>query len=371
LRTIPAVRVDRLPEVLDFVDLLPTDRRARLLVDAIGVTQLVLATGIDHLHAHFLTVAAQTAHIVHLLTGVPYTVTAHAKDIYRSTVDWDLAARIASHAVALVTVCDANVRFLAARLPTTTTTTTTTTAATARVVRIYNGLGPQQPATSWQQRTPGLILGIGRLVEKKGFDRLLDAFALLAPRRPELRCVLIGDGEQRTRLEDQIRRLDIADRVEVMGAQPQQVVADWLRRAHVLVAPCQVGTDGNQDALPTVLLEALAAGLPTVATRVAGIPEIIEHGRQGLLVDGDDPATIASAVATILDDRCRWESMSTAGPQKLASRFDRETSIAQLLDTMAARHPVSCTTNADRPARALQTAPTALPHHRRPTVAAR
>lgn len=242
LRALPGLRSERLPDVLDFIDRLPPDRRARLVLQAIEIAKTAQLDGIDHLHAHFLTVAAHTTHLVHLLTGLPYSVTAHAKDIYRHTVDWDLATLIASHATALVTVCDANLQFLTRRLD----------GSSGCIVRIYNGLGPQDPPPPTATRNAGLVLGVGRLVEKKGFDLLLDAIASLAPEYPDIHCVLVGDGDQRTALETQAARLGIDHRVTFTGALPQDEVAAWLRRAQLLAAPCRIGTDGNQDALPTV-----------------------------------------------------------------------------------------------------------------------
>ncbi len=324
VRSLPNLRIERLADVLAFVDRLPADRRARLVFDAIAVANQARISGVDHLHAHFLTVAAHTAHLVHLLTDIPYTVTAHAKDIYRHGVNWEIAARVGSHAAAVITVCDANLSYLQARLD----------GSGTRLERVYNGLGPQPDPTELEARTDGLILGVGRLVEKKGFDVLLDAFATIATTRPEAHCVLVGDGDCRSTLEAQAHRLGIADRVTFTGAQPQQIVADWLRRAHVMVAPCRVGEDGNQDALPTVLLEALGAGLPAVSTPVAGITEIIEHDREGLIVATDDVAATAGAITTLLDSSDRWRAMSVAGPRKLASRFDRDQTIRQLLDVM-------------------------------------
>ena len=106
-----------------------------------------------------------------------------------------------------------------------------------------------------------------------------------------------------------------------------------------MCAPCRVGDDGNQDALPTVLLEALGAGLPVVTTSVAGIPEIITHEVEGLLVDGDSPTALAAGLVAILDDPDRSLSMSAAGPPKLASRFDRANTIAELIEVFRSHQP--------------------------------
>ena len=322
IASLPRLATDRLTDVLAFCDRLAPERRARTLISAIEVADRAVGAGVDHLHAHFLTVAAHTAHITHLLTGLPYTVTAHAKDIYRHTVDWTLAATMAETATAVVTVCDANLRYLAHRLDGT----------GANLVRVYNGLGPQDPPPA-EARIPGLVLGVGRLVEKKGFDRLIDAMAELPA---ETRCLLIGDGEERVALERLASERSVADRVIFTGSLPQDQVAAWMRRAGVLVAPCRVGADGNSDALPTVLIEALAAGLPVVSTPVAGIPEIVTDGVEGLIVDPDnDPNALAAAISRLLTDTGTWTKMAAAGPVKQQRLFNRDRTIDELLAVMS------------------------------------
>ena len=331
VRALPDVAPDDLRAALDFVDRLPADRRAEILLQAVHLAEAVRRERVDHLHAHFLTIASHAAHLAHLLTGVTYTVTAHAKDIYRHTVEWDLVARVAGAATAVVTVCDANLRYLAHRLD----------GSGARLVRVYNGLGPQDPPAPLPARRRDLVLGIGRLVEKKGFDILLDAVADIAAHRPTVSCVIVGDGEDRARLERRTVELGLSDRVHFTGAVGQDQVARWLREAHVLAAPCLVGTDGNQDALPTVLLEALGAGLPMVTTPVAGIPEIVDHDEHGLVVDCGDAAAVAVGIVELLDDDQRWSAMSAAGPLRLAERFDRAQTIVSLVEAMGAVEPVA------------------------------
>lgn len=326
IRALPDLRVERLPDALAFLDRLPPDRGSRILFDAIEVAGRTREAGVTHLHAHFLTVAAHTAHLVNLLTGLPYTVTAHAKDIYRHSVDWEVAARVAAGAEAVVTVCDANLRFLAHRLDGT----------DVRLVRIYNGLGPQDPPPPSEARTPGLVLGVGRLVEKKGFDVLIEAVAALAPSHQTIHLVLVGDGDERATLESKVAALGVEDRVTFTGALPQDRVAGWLRRAELLAAPCRVGTDGNQDALPTVLLEAMGAGLPVVTTPVAGIPEIVTDGVEGLLVEPDDVDGLAGTIGRLMADPETRRAMSMAGPRKLARCFDRTATVAELIETFAA-----------------------------------
>lgn len=303
---------------LGFVDLLPVERRTTTLVQGLVLAGRASVLGIDHLHSHFLTVASHVAHIAHLMSGIPYSVTAHAKDIYRHSVDWRVGRAVTDAADAVVTVCDANVAHLEQHLPGT------------RVERIYNGLNAAASQPPTRRGTP-LLLGVGRLVEKKGFDVLIDVTERLVARGAPVQTVIIGDGELRADLEAQVRGLGLGDVVSFAGACAAPEVAMWMQQARVMVAPCRVGTDGNQDALPTVLLEALRAGLPTVTTPVGGIPEIIEDGREGIIVPSNDVAATTNAVERIISDETLWAEMSRRGPVKLAERFDRDTTIHELI----------------------------------------
>lgn len=317
----------RLGQALAFCELLPAERRAGTLYQALHVARMARAGAIEHLHAHFVTVAAHTVHLVHLLTGIPYTVTAHAKDIYRDTVDVRPFRAVAGSAEALVTVCDANRRFITERL---------LGGDGHRVVRIYNGLDLDGLPSAAPSRDPHLVLGVGRLVEKKGFDVLLRACRVLSDRGADLRCVLVGDGEERSRLEALRSDLGLEKVVELAGAAPREEVLHLMGRARVLAAPCRTGTDGNRDALPTVLLEALAMGLPVVSTPVAGVPEIVDDGVEGELVSEDDPAALAGSLERLLGDDVLWRRMAAAGPAKVQARFDRRRTLPRLLDHFAA-----------------------------------
>lgn len=330
LRSLPALRVEELPAVLAFLDRLPPERRSRIAHQAIEIARCATESRLDHLHAHFMTVAAHTAHVASLLTGIPYSVTAHAKDIYRHTVDWELASTMADAAKAVVTVCDANLHFLSHRLD----------GSNASLFRIYNGLGAQQQPAPPEVRSQDILLGVGRLVEKKGFDLLLEAVAAVRKDHPAVRCVIVGDGDQRDRLEAHATELGISEIVTFTGPLPQDQVAEWLRTATLMVAPCRVGTDGNQDALPTVLLEALGAGLPAISTPVAGIPEIITDGVEGRIVPCEDLPALTTAILELLHDAPMRAALSAAGPRKLAAHFDRASTIQELINTFASSHLV-------------------------------
>lgn len=317
-----------LEAALDMAALVPPKEQGPLLIQGLHAARLARSHKLDHLHAHFMTGAARVAYIAHLFTGIPFTVTAHAKDIFHADVDPDLFRRIAEAAHAVVTVSDYNRDFITRRL---------LSGSKARVERIYNGLR-LRPRLAGSPREPGLILAVGRLVEKKGVDVLLHSCALLRERGVPFRAVIIGDGEERQSLEALRRSLGL-EMVAFIGPQPDEVVSDWMQRAALLAAPFVVGSDGDQDALPTVLIEALSHGTPVVAGRVGGVPEIVADGVEGYVIGPGEPDRFADAVAHLLDNPGLGRTMGAAGPAKVAAHFDSRATSAQLEALWTERAP--------------------------------
>lgn len=284
-----------------------------LLAEAIWLRRRARELDIRHFHVHFATDSAVTAMLCRDLGGPSYSVTAHAKDIYRSTVDRRLLSRVFERSAFCVTVCDANVRWLDGLL---------TEDARARVRRLYNGIDLDTFRPDRGERPRGHVLSVGRLVEKKGFDVLLDALAILRDRDVEFRATIAGDGDQAEALAAQRDRLGLGECVEFAGALDQGAVRRLMSESTLFCLPCVHGEDGNRDALPTVLLEALAVGLPCISTPVTGIPEILDQGRCGLVVPERDPEATAAAIQELLDDAQERERISTAGIARAAELFD-------------------------------------------------
>jgi glycosyltransferase involved in cell wall biosynthesis len=275
------------------------------------------ATG--HVHAHFASGATSVALHLQRLVGIPYSFTAHAKDIYLETVRPADLTRKLSGARFAVTVSDFNARRLRAL------------ANGTRVVRIYNGLDLERFAPDDATRaSPPLVLAVGRLIEKKGFDDLVRACALLAERRAAFRCSIVGKGPQSATLAELIDTLDLAGRVELAGPVPRERLLGLYRQAAVLAAPCVVGSDGNRDGLPTVLVEAMALGVPVVATTVTGIPELVEDGVTGLLVPERDPDALADAIARLLTDPPLAAALVRRARRRVEESFDLHANVAQL-----------------------------------------
>ncbi|MEZ6136400.1 MAG: glycosyltransferase [Pirellulaceae bacterium] len=278
--------------------------------------QLALASmqrGITHLHAHFASSAASVARIASKLSGIPYSITAHAKDIFHESVDHaELERKIVDSNVTF-TVSDFNLRYFQDQF---------VPAAASKVVRLYNGMHLDQFPYEMPLNRPSQIIAVGRFVEKKGFSDLVEACMILRSRHVRFNCCIVGSGELESELQTQIRTLDLDAQVRLLGPQPQKVVKQLLRESAVMAAPCINGSDGNRDGLPTVLLEAMALGTPCVSTDVTGIPEVIADGVTGLLVDQRDPHALADAITKLLVDSEQRVALATAARELIESRFD-------------------------------------------------
>src|SRR5262249_53656340 len=155
----------------------------------------------------------------------------------------------------------------------------------------------------------GPIVTVGRFVKKKGFAVLIESLAILRDRGTPLSAVLIGDGAELAAVRARAKELKLLSRVRFPGALPQPRILHHLRRAALVALPCIVDKNGNQDALPTVLLEASACGVPAVATRIAGVPEIVEDGVTGRIVAPGDAVALADALASLMSSPRRRARM--------------------------------------------------------------
>ncbi|MCH9019598.1 MAG: glycosyltransferase, partial [Proteobacteria bacterium] len=259
----------------------PTPNRARRFGQALVLAR-ELGSAVVHLHAHFLHTPASVARYASLLTGLPWSVSAHAKDIWTSP-DWDKAEKLASCAWA-VTCSAVNRDHLAALAP------------AGRVALAYHGLDLERFSPAPAERPPRdgsgdpvVILSVGRAVEKKGFDDAIAALAAL-PAGLGWRYVHVGGGPLLGALKRQAAACGLDGRVTWLGAQPQDEVLAQYRAADVFVLPCRIAGDGDRDGLPNVLMEAMSQRLAVLSTRVSAVPELVEDGVSGCLVPPRDRA---------------------------------------------------------------------------------
>jgi len=275
--------------------------------------------GITHVHAHFASSATSVAHHLHHLNGMSYSFTAHAKDIYIDRVAHDVLQRKLDSARFIVTVSDYNRAHLASIAP------------HADIVRIYNGLDLQQfSPNGTQPESLPVVLAVGRLVEKKGFDVLVRACAILKSQRVRFRCRIVGAGAMERPLRALITELNLEDLIELPGPMPREALISFYRRSSVLVAPCVIGSDGNRDGLPTVLIEAMALGVPVISTDVTGIPELVQHEKTGRLIAQNDPVELAGAIRTSFEQRTHSMEMARDGRRLVERRFDLRCNVTDL-----------------------------------------
>lgn len=298
---------------------------AREVLQALVLSREICAQGITHLHAHFATSATTVARLAAEICGIPYSFTAHAKDIFHEDVATDALSRKFADAEFVVTVSDYNRDYLSNRLP----------GHANRIERIYNGLDLSQFAFRAPERRRPEIITVGRLVEKKGYKYLIEACHELVKRGCDFHCRIIGAGELEQELAGRIHALGLEDTVELTGPRPQQEVKLAIQSAAVFAAPCIVGHDGNRDGLPTVLLESMALGTPCISTDVTGIPEVLKDGITGLLVPQEDPIGLANALERLLTDPELGASLARQARKLIEDKFDVHCNTAQLRDCIA------------------------------------
>ena len=276
--------------------------------------------GVRHIHANWATYPATAAFLVSRLTGIPFSFSGHATDIFvhRAMLPEKIAA-----ARFVLTCTQFNRRYLASVSP----------ERSEAIETIYHGVDLARFAPNGAERDPDLLLSVGTLRRCKGFDDLIRAVALLRERGRSLRLEIIGEGEERPALERLIAQLELGDRVELAGYRPQEEVIPRYRRAAAVVLPAHLE---DHFGIPNILIEALAAGAPVVCTSLPSLGELVEHERSGLFVPERDPGAIASAVERVLEDPLWARRLADEGRRRVRERFDMERTTAQLAERLAA-----------------------------------
>ena len=299
------------PALLNLLHL-AIDEDVRDVYQAVFLAGEVRQKRINHLHAHFATSATNVARMASAFSGITYSFTAHAKDIFHDAVNSDQLRRKLSDSTNTITVSDFNLSYLRDQFG----------ADAARVHRVYNGLDLDLFPFQEPETRPSTIMSVGRLVEKKGFGVLVDACSILKEDGVPFTCEIIGTGDLESNLRKKIDDFSLQDRVKLPGPRPQSELVELIQNAAVFAAPCIIGEDGNRDGLPTVLLEAMALGTPCVSTNVTGIPEIIKDGETGLLSSQQDPESLAVALRRLLEDIDLRKRLAHQARQLIETEFN-------------------------------------------------
>ncbi len=283
-----------------------------------------LPADVVRLHAHFLHTPASVTRYAAMVRGLPWSGSAHAKDIWTSP-QWELREKLAS--------CDWQVTCTA-----TNRDYLATLAPAGRVELVYHGLDLQRFAPDPGERAardgtalddPVVLMSVGRLVEKKGTDILLQALALLPPDL-HWRLDHVGGGPLRKTLQAQARSLGLSERIQWRGALAQQQVIALYRNADLFALASRIAGDGDRDGLPNVLMEAQSQGVACVATDVSAIHELIVDGQSGLLVPPQDAQALALALESLIRDPQRRLALGTAGRMRVNAAFGLSSNIARL-----------------------------------------
>ena len=303
--------------------------------------QVLRAGDVGHLHGHFCHGVATITWFASRMTGIGFSFTAHAKDIYQAELNPGRLLERKLGAARFVATCTcANAHVLRARHE-----------RPDEVHAIYHGLDTDwfAPAPKGQSlavasgELPPLILAVGRFVEKKGFDHLVQACARLRDAGAAFRCVIVGEmGSAHESILRLVEQLQLTAHVQLRSAVAQDELRRIYAQARVFALPCQIMEDGDRDGFPNVLAEAMAMGLPVVSTSISGIPELIDDGVHGLLVEPRDADALAQALHRVIGDDALHARLATQGRQRICERFDSRRTTIALRDLFAAQLERPC-----------------------------
>lgn len=275
-----------------------------------------------HVHAHFAHDPALVGLLAARLTGLPFSLTAHARDVYQ--VPPRALGERARAATCVLTCCRANAVHLRRVLP---------GAAGDRVRLLHHGvrLDRFRPADRLPERAVPQLVSVGRLVEKKGFGDLLEACALVAGAGLTFRLDLVGDGPLRADLERRVTALGLTGTVRLVGEQDSAAVLARLRAADAFVLTPWVPPDGDRDGVPNVVVEALACGLPVVATDAGGVADAVTDDVEGLLAPPRDVPAVAASLTRVLTDAATRRRLGAAARERAEADFDVDAAAAALV----------------------------------------
>lgn len=298
-------------------------RSVYLFPKAVWMAYRMQSVGVCHIHAHFATHPALAAWIICQISGITYSVTVHAHDIF---VDKTMLAKKMADAKAVVAISEYNRKYLIDCLG---------AWVGDKISVIHCGIEPSKyakkvPVTDGLSKKKFNILSIGSLQPYKGFSYLLEACVILKESGVSFYCRIVGAGELMVDLAAQIKRLQLEGYVELLGPKKQEEVPALLFEADCYVQPSVITSTGKMEGIPVSLMEAMASGLPVVATNLSGIPELVQNEDTGLLVQPKDPAELAEALMKLYHDKSLAERLAQNGKQHVASEFNLLINVSDL-----------------------------------------
>jgi glycosyltransferase involved in cell wall biosynthesis len=296
----------------------------KIFWEGVYYARVINKIGIRHVHAHFAWNAADCARIIKRLAGVSFSMTAHQSDIHRFP---ERLSEKLEDAKFILTCTRGNKDYLEKKYG---------EKIGSKISVVYHGIDVSQFSPDIRKKEKDIdILSIGSLIKYKGFEYLIKACAEVKDRRLFRKCVIVGDGEDKDSLEALIRRLGLSDKVEIKDPVSHSEIAVLYGRAKSFILPITI-IDGAPHGIPNVLAEAMAMGLPVIATNVPHIPELIENNKNGLLVADKDPLELANAIGEILSNEDLRSRLGEEARTKIISDFDGKTLARRIADIFKA-----------------------------------
>lgn len=272
-----------------------------------------------HLHVHFAHTPAQIGMYASALSGIPFTITAHANDIFERGL---LLHRKAERAVRMLTISAYNQRYLESLgIP----------RERLAVVRCGVSFSVKLKPASAGDRGSFRIGALGRMVEKKGFDTLSRAVSVLKRSGHAVELRIAGDGPLRPDLERLVQELGIAEITRFEGSLPHHQVADWMQQLDAFVLACKKDKNGDMDGIPVVLMEAMSQSVPVISTRLSGIPELVVHEKTGLLAEPNDHADLARQIGRLIESAELCAKMTARAREHVMHEFSQSTNLDRLI----------------------------------------
>jgi len=286
---------------------------------AVKLARLLKQHHCVHLHVHFAHVSTQIAMYASALSGIPFTVMAHANDIFERGM---LLSRKAERALKMLTISEYNRSYLER---------VGVTADKLAVVRCGVSLVMRPTVPDFERRDRYRIGTLGRLVEKKGMDVLIRAMAELRDRPYRIELSVAGDGPLRSELEALVRSLGLTDTVYFEGSIAHSQVTDWMRNLDAFVLACRKDVRGDMDGIPVVLMEAMSQSVPVISTRLSGIPELVVHEETGLLADPGDHLSLAAQIGRLLESAELRSDLAVRALDHVRREFGQDINLDRLL----------------------------------------
>jgi len=299
-------------------------------------TRYMEREGVAHVHGHFANIPTTLTVFAARVLGITYSFTGHALDIFVPVNQSGLPSKIGG-AQFVATCTGFNTKILGRFCR--------TDADRSKIVLNYHGLDLNKYVATDARDERRIVAG-GRLVEQKGLPYLVEAAAVLRDRGVSVRIEIIGDGPQRSLLEQAIARHGLQESVALVGSMPHERLVELMRTSAMIVLPCIETRERFMDGIPNILIESLALEVPVITTQLSGIPELVVDGETGLLAPPQDASALADAIELLLRDPARGRDLGRKGRARVESMFDLGRNAQELVRRF--REILDCSVNWDR-----------------------